>query len=338
MAQEPVKKILSTLNQNVNTRSGPSILPPSDAQTSGTQEFHNCPPNCHQSNNISTDAVGDDLMSLFTGQNLSRISHFLWNVGPKTLHTMQDPSPLDKTLIYRLSTGIPSFHQAYHDLESDASLTQTLEDVMADEKLDTFFGNLLPFLGSSLRSLYAGIRDHLSHLSPGAILADLIPGSSPADHHSHMASIQSTNVIDLLKMSIAKDTSAAVLEAQGILRPEQRRSPAEVVAVFWIAYRLLTWMAFPTMNNYSQIPPWYRPTQAQLSISHPSYIDALVFPLLREKLVYTHNTYDTMKLLEDVSSLFTIVWEPKMWVISQGIHSRFRVIQVFNFLKDTDEN
>ena len=245
---------------------------------------------------------------------------------------MQDSSPLDKALIYRLSTGIPSFYQAYHDPENDPSQTQTLEDVMADEKLDTFFGNLLPFLGSSLRSLYAGIRGHLSHLSPGAILADLIPGSSPADHHSHVASIQSTNIIDLLKMSIAKDTSVAVLEAQGILRPEQRRSPAEVVAVFWIAYKLLTWMAFPTLNNYSQIPPWYRPTQAQLSISHPSYIDALVFPLLREKLVYTYNTYDTLKLLEDVNSLFTIVWEPKIWVISQGIHSGSRVIRVFNFL------
>ncbi len=73
------------------------------------------------------------------------------------------------------------------------------------------------------------------------------------------------------------------------------------------------------MKNYSQIPPWYRPTQAQLSVPHPSYIDYLVFPLLREKLVYTHDTYETPKLLEAVNSLFTIVWEPKIWLICQGL-------------------
>ena len=122
-------------------------------------------------------------------------------------------------------------------------------------------------------------------------------------------------------MSIAKYTASTIREAQGSLRPEQRRSLAEIVAVFWIVSKLLTWMAFPTTDNYAQIPPWYRPTQAQLSISHPSYIDALVFPLLRDKLVYTYQSYETAKLLEHVNSLFTIVWQPKMWVISQGKHA-----------------
>jgi hypothetical protein len=323
MAKAKVIIFDSSIHLVINCRPESSFLPTLDIQNSSTQEFHDGSQTCQQSLNSSTNGVDDDIVSLFPGQSVSRISHFLWNVGPTTLDVMQHSSPLDKTLIYRLSTGIPSFHPTHHDLENDTSLSQTLEDVMADEKLDTFFGNLLPFLGSSLQSLYTGIRDHLSHLAPANILADLISGSSSADHFSPMPRVQSTNIIHLLKMSIAKDTSTAILEAQRSLRPEQRRSPAERVAVFWIACKLLTWMAFPTVSNYSQIPPWYRPTQAQLSISHPSYIDALVFPLLREKLVYTHNTYEAMKLLEDVNSLFTIVWQPEMWVISQGIYSTF---------------
>lgn len=79
-------------------------------------------------------------------------------------------------------------------------------------------------------------------------------------------------------------------------------------------------MAFPTSKNYSDIPAWYRPTQAQLSVPHPSYIDSLIFPLLRDKLVYTYENYKNTKLLENLNSLFTIKWEPKVWLMCQCEH------------------
>lgn len=304
---------------SINALLAPLLFPNNNTQDSGSHAYHNP---LQGDLNAHINTAGDDdignLPTLFPVHN-SGMPTFLWNAGPRTLYMIQHPSPLDKTSVYRLCAGIPSFHSGNNDLRNDASLGHTLEDVSTDEKLESFFGNLLPILNPALHGLYTGVRDHLSQLSPTAILAKLIPGCNPSNHRFSVPGLQSTNIIDLLKMSIAMYASSTICEAQESLRPEQRRSPAEIVAVFWIVCKLLTWMSFPTIDNYSQIPPWYRPTQAQLSISHPSYIDALVFPFLRDKLVYTHGTYETTKLLEDLNSLFTIVWQPRMWVISQGM-------------------
>ncbi len=76
-------------------------------------------------------------------------------------------------------------------------------------------------------------------------------------------------------------------------------------------------MAFPTTKNYNEIPEWYRPREAQLFVPHPSYIDYLVFPLLREKLVYTYENYKNTTLLEHLNSLYTIRWEPQIWTTPQ---------------------
>lgn len=53
-------------------------------------------------------------------------------------------------------------------------------------------------------------------------------------------------------------------------------------------YKLTTWRVNPTKTNYSKLAPNYRPTQLQVSLTHPSIIDWAPFPSIRDKLILYH--------------------------------------------------
>lgn len=303
---------------NTNHATAPKLdaISPTSNEIQGNSV--SCPPTIDES--YPNDETGENatgLFSFFAGPSLLGIPNPAWTTSPRTVYMTHHPSPLPRTSVYRLSGGLPNFHNHHQPPNADLSLLHTAEDVMADEKLDMFFGNLLPVFQPTLQNLYQGVSESISTLDPQSILDGLLSGPNQTSYPTPGPSLRTTDSIILLKMSLAKYAADTIREAQDNLGPEQRRSSNEIVAIFWIVCKLFTWMAFPTLKNYLQIPPWYRPTQAQLSIAHPSYIDSLVFPLLREKLVYTHETYETMGLLKDLNSLFTVVWEPKLWLICQ---------------------
>ena len=136
------------------------------------------------------DHTGDDeqlanIMSLFPSQDLPGLATFLGSANPRSHYMIQHPSPLDKTSVYRLSAGIPSFSiDVQHAYQHDKSLGRTMEDVMQEEKITTFFGDHLPILDLTLISLYTGVRDHLSNLRPALILNELILGSNCKEYQT----------------------------------------------------------------------------------------------------------------------------------------------------------
>ena len=52
--------------------------------------------------------------------------------------------------------------------------------------------------------------------------------------------------------------------------------------------RLHIWRLNPTAEAYMKMDSYYRPTQIQLSIPHPSIIDWMPWPAMRDKLILYH--------------------------------------------------
>lgn len=53
--------------------------------------------------------------------------------------------------------------------------------------------------------------------------------------------------------------------------------------------KLMTWHLNPTVEAYNQISANYRPTKLQLSVPHPSIIDWIPWPAMRDKLILRHS-------------------------------------------------
>jgi hypothetical protein len=51
--------------------------------------------------------------------------------------------------------------------------------------------------------------------------------------------------------------------------------------------------ANPTKKNLDAVPHWFRPRPSQERISHPLVVDFLLWPGLRDQLVFEHNRYAT---------------------------------------------
>jgi len=56
-------------------------------------------------------------------------------------------------------------------------------------------------------------------------------------------------------------------------------------------FSLMRWQIHPTQENYERLPEWLRPTPAQLYTAHPAWIDHLIWPRLRDKLVANPQAY-----------------------------------------------
>ncbi|KAH6646085.1 hypothetical protein BKA67DRAFT_541075 [Truncatella angustata] len=58
----------------------------------------------------------------------------------------------------------------------------------------------------------------------------------------------------------------------------------EKVAVLYVMFLIMRWQIFPSKENYDRLPSWCVPTQSQLQILHPAWVDHLPFPEMREKI------------------------------------------------------
>ncbi|KAK4935989.1 hypothetical protein LTR10_023036 [Elasticomyces elasticus] len=65
----------------------------------------------------------------------------------------------------------------------------------------------------------------------------------------------------------------------------------EKLAIFWLNYIHLRYRIFPTEESLDELPVWLHPCPSQCRVSHPIYIDALPWPVLREKLTFEHRLY-----------------------------------------------
>ncbi|KAI1376127.1 hypothetical protein F4677DRAFT_96995 [Hypoxylon crocopeplum] len=63
----------------------------------------------------------------------------------------------------------------------------------------------------------------------------------------------------------------------------------ERVAVLYYMFLVMRWQVSPTQENYDLLPDFAQPTPAQISVSHPAWIDHLPFPRMREQLAREYN-------------------------------------------------
>lgn len=63
------------------------------------------------------------------------------------------------------------------------------------------------------------------------------------------------------------------------------------LALMYICGCAMRWRANPTEENMAKVPPWFLPRPAQIRIEHPLVIDFLVWPGLRERLVFEYEKY-----------------------------------------------
>jgi hypothetical protein len=63
------------------------------------------------------------------------------------------------------------------------------------------------------------------------------------------------------------------------------------LALQYICGRAMQWRASPTEDNKVKVPAWFLPRPAQEKIQHPLVIDFLVWPGLRERLVFEYEKY-----------------------------------------------
>ncbi|RFU25260.1 hypothetical protein B7463_g11083, partial [Scytalidium lignicola] len=103
---------------------------------------------------------------------------------------------------------------------------------------------------------------------------------------------------------------AAIMEGWDILDEEERSHPvweglrwidervfgswqskAHRIAIMLIKQRLMTYLINPTKANLDRVPPFLRPRPSQEHIAHPLIIEFLIWPALRERLVFHHQRY-----------------------------------------------
>ncbi|KAH0829709.1 hypothetical protein AYO21_10616 [Fonsecaea monophora] len=74
-------------------------------------------------------------------------------------------------------------------------------------------------------------------------------------------------------------------------------SPAERVLMFWGVYRTLCLLVFPTPQNLARCPPWYRPVPSQFVHPHPSWVDFIPWPFMRDRMIHIYRDYRDADLL-----------------------------------------
>ncbi|KAF2762662.1 hypothetical protein EJ05DRAFT_432586 [Pseudovirgaria hyperparasitica] len=69
----------------------------------------------------------------------------------------------------------------------------------------------------------------------------------------------------------------------------------EQVATIYVMFSVMRWELDPTQENYDRLPDWMTPRPSQLFTPHPSWMDHLPWPKLRDKMVSQspHQPFDT---------------------------------------------
>jgi hypothetical protein len=66
----------------------------------------------------------------------------------------------------------------------------------------------------------------------------------------------------------------------------------EKIALLYIMFLLMRWQIAPTQENYDRLPDWATPRPSQLFTPHPSWIDHLPWPRMRDRLVRDYSPRD----------------------------------------------
>ncbi|KAL1980281.1 hypothetical protein VTN96DRAFT_4395 [Rasamsonia emersonii] len=65
----------------------------------------------------------------------------------------------------------------------------------------------------------------------------------------------------------------------------------EQIGVLYHMFLLMRWQISPTQKNYDEMPDWITPRPAQLFTPHPAWVDYVLWPKMRDRIVLTHREY-----------------------------------------------
>lgn len=66
---------------------------------------------------------------------------------------------------------------------------------------------------------------------------------------------------------------------------------AQRIALMYVCQTLLQYRENQTKENLERVPRWFRPRPAQEKVQHPAVIDFLIWPGMRDRLVFEHEKY-----------------------------------------------
>ena len=95
----------------------------------------------------------------------------------------------------------------------------------------------------------------------------------------------------------------------------------EQIAILYVMSTIIRWHISPTRANYASIPPWLRPTPAQLIYPHAPWLDLFVWPRGRDRFVqhprYQH-AHDAMARLCNASLSINWAHQPSDMFTSES--------------------
>ncbi|KAI5300824.1 hypothetical protein KEM55_004666 [Ascosphaera atra] len=80
------------------------------------------------------------------------------------------------------------------------------------------------------------------------------------------------------------------------------------VAVLYLMFLLMRWQIYPTKENYDRLPEWLIPLPCQYSTPHPAWMDYVVFPRMRERLVSDHTRYPFASWFIPYTATLSVNW------------------------------
>jgi len=82
----------------------------------------------------------------------------------------------------------------------------------------------------------------------------------------------------------------------------------DMMATYFIMYRLLRWRVHPDPESYEDVPAWYRPSYLQESLPHDVAGDFWAWPRLRDVLLTGVYTYEKRVFNIDTCEAITVEW------------------------------
>ncbi|KAM3414126.1 hypothetical protein BST61_g10784 [Cercospora zeina] len=253
-------------------------------------------------------------------------------LDPKDRSTQVTVQAAQATEVEDLSTVWGDEHMAYGSLLCEIfSLSSPLDrstppgEEMPSQKLLELTITWKLF-GSAHESGYKGLLERFGLAKPPSRLtSDLLELSIRHDPYPTILDAimnqKDANYDDIMKgdgspvPEPSRQKRAVAICAYEITRMSQKffKGPLEFATMFWALYTyytvtlvLLVFLIFPTQTNLDRCPPWHRPRLHQLINAHPSWIDFLVWPALRERLVTSQSDYDPRTLVVDLIKSFEI--------------------------------
>lgn len=85
------------------------------------------------------------------------------------------------------------------------------------------------------------------------------------------------------------------------------------------AGHVMAWRLNPTETTFAKLPTHFRPTQSQLCIPHPTVIDWIPWPEIRDKLIHYHSSNPYLdEIIREIGNCYVVETDLSRLVVTSG--------------------